>query len=60
MTINVGHRVGLPEAPRIFQMLIDGEWREAESGERIVRMSPAHDVAVSETPRGESLTQISR
>jgi betaine-aldehyde dehydrogenase len=52
MTINVGHRVGLPEAPRIFQMLIDGEWREAESGERIVRMSPAHDVAVSETPRG--------
>jgi betaine-aldehyde dehydrogenase len=52
MTVNVGHRVGLPEAPRIFQMLIDGEWREAESGERIVRMSPAHDVAVSETPRG--------
>jgi betaine-aldehyde dehydrogenase len=52
MTLNVGDRVGLPEAPRKFQMLIDGEWREAKSGERTTRMSPAHDVAVSETSRG--------
>ncbi len=54
MTANVGHQVGLPEAPRQFRMLIDGVWREAESGKRYTRSSPAHDVAVSETPLGDA------
>jgi betaine-aldehyde dehydrogenase len=52
MTVNVDHRVGLPETPRRFQMLVDGEWREADSGERYTRLSPAHDVAVSDTAFG--------
>jgi betaine-aldehyde dehydrogenase len=52
MTANVGHRVGLPETPRRFLMLIDGDWREAESGERYIRFSPAHEVAVSDTALG--------
>jgi betaine-aldehyde dehydrogenase len=52
MTANVGAHVGLPAAPRSFCMLIDGEWREAESGDRFTRFSPAHDAPVSETPRG--------
>jgi betaine-aldehyde dehydrogenase len=52
MTANVGDRVGLPETPRRFLMLIDGDWSEAESGERLTRFSPAHDVAVSETALG--------
>ena len=35
-----------------YQMLIDGQWTESESGERFTRESPAHDVVVGEYPRG--------
>ena len=39
----------LPERPRRFGLLINGAWRSA-SGEMLTRLSPAHDVPVTEIP----------
>ena len=37
-----------PEEPHRYQLLIDGAWTEARSGERTLRSSPGHDVPVSD------------
>ena len=42
--------MGLPEMAYHYQMLIDGRWVEAESGERYARESPAHGVPVGDYP----------
>ncbi len=47
-------RIGLPSEPRRFKMLIDGKWEGAANGEITTRLSPAHDVAVSVTPKGSA------
>ena len=54
MTLSANPRVGLPAEPRRLRMLIDGKWDDAESGETLTRLSPAHDVPVSTTPKGSS------
>ena len=41
----------LPQAPYRYQLLIDGRWVEAQTGERYTRESPAHDVPVGDYPR---------
>ena len=52
--ITGGLDVGLPAKPFYGRMLIDGEWVEAADGERIVRESPAHGVAVSSYPAAKA------
>ncbi len=42
-----------PSEPRAYQMLIDGQWVEAKSGERYQRDSPAHSVPVGTYPRAD-------
>ncbi len=44
----------LPTEPQPFQMLIDGRWREAQSGERFHSVSPAHDVSVAAYPLADA------
>ncbi len=46
--------MSLPLEPTSFQMLIDGRWVEAQSGERFSSESPAHDIAVGSYPRAEA------
>lgn len=46
--------VELPATPFRGRMLIDGAWVEAADGERIVRESPAHGVAVSSYPSAKA------
>lgn len=41
----------LPATPRVFQMVIDGQFVDAASGETITRNSPAHGVPVATWPR---------
>lgn len=42
--------MSLPEKPYHYQMLIDGQFVEAASGERYQIKSPAHDVVVGDYP----------
>ena len=44
----------LPTEPTTFQMLIDGRWVKARSGERFHTASPAHDVAVGTYPLADA------
>ena len=41
----------LPTAPTAYQMLINGNWVEAQSGERYHRDSPAHGIQVGTYPK---------
>ena len=43
-----------PTEPYSYQMLIDGQWVEAQSGERYDRESPAHGVKVGTYPKASS------
>jgi len=43
-----------PTEPYSYQMLIDGQWVEAQSGERYDRESPAHGVTVGTYPKAGS------
>jgi betaine-aldehyde dehydrogenase len=52
VTSSANIRVGLPAEPRQFRMLIDGQWRHSGSGETMTRLSPAHDIPVSQMPKG--------
>jgi betaine-aldehyde dehydrogenase len=40
--------MSIPRAPYRYQLLIDGRWVEATSGERYTRDSPAHGVSVGD------------
>ncbi len=44
----------LPDAPFSYEMLINGEWVEARSGDRFERDSPAHGVTVGTYPQADT------
>ena len=46
------HNPLLPQAPRRFDLLIDGAWRPAQGPDIIERASPAHEVPVTAYPAG--------
>jgi acyl-CoA reductase-like NAD-dependent aldehyde dehydrogenase len=51
MTLDISGQtrvVSLPEAPRTWQLLIDGKWTEAADRRRFDRQSPAHGVLVGD------------
>lgn len=52
--VTMAGQVGLPELPYRGQLFIDGVYREAVSGQRADRISPAHGVAVGSYPDADA------